>query len=87
VRIVNARGMHARAAARFVKLAETFAAEIDVVAGGVTVPGRSIMGLLMLAAGPGTEIELVARGTDARDALDALCRLVEAGFEEDDPAA
>ncbi|MEE8333789.1 MAG: HPr family phosphocarrier protein [Alphaproteobacteria bacterium] len=83
VTIVNKRGLHARAAARFARLAETFAAEVTVTGNGLTVPGRSIMGLMMLAAGPGTAIEITARGDDGAAALDALTALVEDGFEEE----
>jgi phosphocarrier protein HPr len=83
VRVVNRRGLHARAAARFVKLAETFDAMIEVTKDGASVPGTSIMGLMMLAAARGSELEIAAGGRDAQRALDALCRLVESGFEED----
>ena len=83
VTITNTRGLHARAAARFVKLAETFDAKISVTARGQTVSGLSIMGLMMLAAGPGTMVEVRGGGTDTAAALDALAGLVEAGFEED----
>jgi len=83
VTIVNQRGLHARAAARFARLAETFDAEITVAGNGLAVPGGSIMGLMLLAAGPGTEIEITAQGGDAAAALDALVALVEAGFDEE----
>ncbi len=82
--IVNKRGLHARAAAKFVTLAETFGACVDVVRDGQTVPARSIMGLMMLGAGRGATIELRAEGWDAKEALDALAALVEAGFNEQD---
>ncbi len=81
--IVNKRGLHARAAARFVKLAATFGADISVARNGTTVAGSSIMGLMMLAAGPGTELAISASGSDADAAVEALARLVEAGFDED----
>jgi phosphocarrier protein HPr len=81
--IVNRRGLHARAAARFVRLAEQYAAAVEVAKDGVTVPGTSIMGLMMLAAGPGSCLEIQARGPDAEAALDALVALVENGFGED----
>ena len=84
VPIVNKRGLHARAAAKFVTLAETFGACVDVVGGGQTVSARSIMGLMMLGAGRGSSIELRAEGWDAKEALDALAALVEAGFNEQD---
>ncbi|MAJ93711.1 MAG: HPr family phosphocarrier protein [Rhodospirillaceae bacterium] len=83
VTIVNARGLHARAAAKFTALAEEFDAGVTVSNGRETVGGRSIMGLLMLAAAEGTEISIRADGQDADAALAALCDLVEAGFGED----
>ncbi len=83
VKIVNRRGLHARASARFVKLAESFAAEITVRRNGMEVSGRSIMGLMMLAAGPGNVITLAARGADAETALGALSALVANRFGED----
>jgi phosphocarrier protein len=83
VTILNKRGLHARAAARFVKLASQFAAELTVAKDGVAVSGRSIMGLMMLAAGPGTELSIRAEGPDADAALDALAGLVAAKFDED----
>ena len=81
--ICNQRGLHARAAARFVKTAGLFNAEIWVRKNGTEVSGRSIMGLMMLAAGPGTEIELHATGPQAATALDALVKLIDSGFDED----
>ncbi len=81
--IRNQRGLHARAAARFAKLAGTFAAEIAVSRSGQTVSGVSIMGLMMLAAGIGCEIEVSATGPEAGRALDALCLLIDGKFEED----
>jgi phosphocarrier protein HPr len=84
VTIINKRGLHARAAARFVTLAEKFGASVDVVKDGQVVPARSIMGLMMLGASRGCEIELRAEGWDAKEALDALTSLVEAGFDEQD---
>ena len=83
VTIVNRRGLHARAAAKFVRTAERFAAELKVTRDGVEVPGTSIMGLMMLAAAPGAVLEIAADGVDAGAALDALVELVEAGFDED----
>jgi phosphocarrier protein HPr len=82
VTICNRRGLHARAAARFVKLADQFDATIVVVKNGTEVSGRSIMGLMMLAAGPGTPIELRAIGPDAARAIAALADLVTGGFDE-----
>jgi len=83
VEIINERGMHARASAKFVKLAAEFEAEISVGRDGQTVDARSIMGLMMLAAGPGSTIELKADGPDAEAALDALATLVEHRFDEE----
>jgi phosphocarrier protein HPr len=80
--ICNVRGLHARAAAKFVALAERFGAAVDVVKDGETVSSRSIMGLMMLGAGQGTPIELRAEGWDAKEALEALAALVESGFHE-----
>jgi phosphocarrier protein HPr len=81
--ICNERGLHARAAASFVKLAGTFDAEISVSKRDQTVSGLSILGLMMLAAGPGSEIHISATGPEAREGMEALCRMVEAKFEED----
>jgi phosphocarrier protein len=83
VTICNRRGLHARAAARFVKLAGEFDAEVRVRKNGSEVSGRSIMGLMMLAAGPGTTIELSASGPDAERAVAALADLVRCGFDEE----
>lgn len=81
--ITNSRGLHARAAARFVKVAGGFDADVLVTRKDVTVSGLSIMGLMMLAAGPGAEIEIKARGAEAEAAVAALAKLVEGGFGED----
>jgi phosphocarrier protein HPr len=83
VTILNKRGLHARAAARFVKLAWEYDAEITVTKTGASVSGRSIMGLMMLAAGPGSTVELAASGPDAARALDALAALIAGGFNEE----
>lgn len=83
VPIINIRGLHARAAAQFVRLAETFEAEIEVEKDGAAVPGTSIMGLMMLAASPGSEIEIRATGPGALAALEALVKLVEDRFGEE----
>jgi phosphocarrier protein len=83
VTIVNSRGLHARAAAKFVKLADSFDAVVNVERGGVTVDGRSIMGLMMFGAGPGSELHLSATGAAAAAALAALADLVARGFDED----
>ncbi|HFA59545.1 MAG TPA: HPr family phosphocarrier protein [Rhodospirillales bacterium] len=82
VRIVNERGLHARAAAKFVRLAEGFAADITVSKDEITVPGTSILGLMMLTAGRGSALRLEASGRDAAAAIDALADLVERGFDE-----
>ncbi|MEZ5825377.1 MAG: HPr family phosphocarrier protein [Geminicoccaceae bacterium] len=83
-RIVNQRGLHARAAARFVKLAETFDAEVQVSRDDLSAHGTSILGLMMLAAGTGSEVVLEAHGPEAGPALDELCELIARGFDEQD---
>ena len=83
VEIVNERGLHARASAKFVKLAGNFDAEIQVSREGQSVDARSIMGLMMLAAGIGSTVEISAEGPEATEALDALCDLVANRFDED----
>lgn len=82
-KIVNTKGLHARAAAKFCKTAEQFEAQVTVSRGDLEVSSCSIMGLLMLAAAPGTEISLSATGADASEAMETLCQLVEDGFHED----
>ncbi len=84
VTVVNMRGLHARAAAKFVTLAERYGASVEVLRDGQSVSARSIMGLMMLGAGQGSQLELQADGWDAKEALDALASLVEAGFHERD---
>ena len=81
--ICNERGLHARASAKFVKTAAGFDAEVSVSKDGHTVDARSIMGLMMLAAGPGSEIEIVAEGPDAEAAAKALEDLVSCRFDEE----
>lgn len=81
--IVNKRGLHARASAKFVQMVERFDADVWVTRGGETVGGNSIMGLMMLAAGPGTTVVVSAKGTDAQAALDALAELVAGKFNEE----
>ena len=81
--ICNTRGLHARASAKFVKLASSFESEIHVTRDGVTVDARSIMGLLMLGAGIGCSIDVKAEGPDAEEAMDALTDLVARKFDED----
>ncbi|MFC3071320.1 HPr family phosphocarrier protein [Phenylobacterium soli] len=84
VEIVNKRGLHARASAKFVKVASGFDAEVRVAKDGQAVDARSIMGLMMLAAGPGCCIEIEAEGPEAQAALDALSHLVQSRFDEDE---
>lgn len=84
LQIVNRRGLHARAAAKFVTTAERFGAAVVVLKDGQEVPAQSIMGLMMLGAGIGSRIEIRAEGWDAKEALDALSDLVERGFDEQD---
>jgi phosphocarrier protein HPr len=81
--IINKRGLHARASAKFVQMVERFNADIWVTKGGETVGGTSIMGLMMLSAGPGTSITVSAAGPDAQAALDAISELVGAKFNEE----
>ena len=81
--ICNTRGLHARASAKFVKLASSFDSEIHVSRDGVTVDARSIMGLLMLGAGIGCSIDVSAEGPDAEEAMEALTDLVARKFDED----
>ena len=83
VEIVNERGLHARASAKFVKTASLFDAEVTVSREGQTVDARSIMGLMMLAAGIGSTIEISATGPDAQPVMDALVGLIAARFDED----
>jgi phosphocarrier protein len=82
VKICNQKGLHARAAARFVKTAHSFDAEIWVRKNGTIVSGRSIMGLMMLAAASGAELQISAAGPDADSAVETLARLVECKFDE-----
>jgi len=84
VEIINKRGLHARASAKFVKLAGSFDAEVKVSKDGQTVDARSIMGLMMLAAAPGCCIDIQAEGEEAEEAVEALADLVAARFEEDE---
>jgi len=83
VKVVNSRGLHARAAAKLVGVAERFSACINVSRHGQTVPACSIMGLMMLGAGQGSEVVVDAEGWDAKEALEAVAGLIEAGFHED----
>jgi len=83
VRIVNKRGLHARASARFVTVAAGFDAQVTVTRDGASVTGTSIMGLMMLAAGIGEDIEIAATGVEAEAAVAALVQLVETRFGEE----
>lgn len=80
--ITNKRGLHARASSKFVQIAESFSAKIIVAKDGTRVDGTSIMGLMLLAAGPGSAIEVTAQGRDAKDALEAIGALIEDRFGE-----
>lgn len=84
LRITNQRGLHARASAKFVQTVEKFDVDVRVSRGNETVGGTSIMGLMMLAAGPGTEITVVASGRERVEAVAALEALVNGRFGEDD---
>ena len=81
--IVNKLGMHARAAAKFVQTAARFASDISLEREGQTVNGKSIMGVLMLAAAQGTQVTVRTEGDDAEEAMAALGSLIEDGFGED----
>jgi phosphocarrier protein HPr len=81
--ITNKRGLHARASAKFVQLVERFTADVTVTRNGETVGGTSIMGLMMLSAGPGTSILVAAKGAEAQAALDAITELVTNKFGEE----
>ncbi|MEW5963111.1 MAG: HPr family phosphocarrier protein [Pseudomonadota bacterium] len=83
VTIRNRKGLHARASAKFVKCAEGFDARIFVTRDNQTVGGTSIMGLMMLAAGPGAVLHIAAEGAEGPEALEALVALVEGGFGEE----
>jgi phosphocarrier protein HPr len=81
--IINQRGLHARASAKFVKCAESFDASVTVSKDGQTVPGTSIMGLMMLAASIGSSISVEVSGPQAEDAMSALEKLVADKFDEE----
>ena len=87
VEIVNERGLHARASAKFVKAAAQYKATVKVARDGQIVDAQSIMGLMMLGAGPGSTILVQASGRQAREALDAITLLVRNGFDEDNEGA
>ena len=84
ITIINKLGLHARAAAKFVNLASGFNSEINLCRNGHTVNGKSIMGVMMLAAAKGTTLELCAEGSDAEDALQKLETLVAQRFDEEE---
>lgn len=83
VGITNQKGLHARAAAKLAQMAAQFQAEVTVSRAGITVSALSIMGLMMLAAAPGMEVELSAQGEDAQIAIESLAALVTGGFGEE----
>jgi phosphocarrier protein len=83
VQVSNALGMHARAAARFVHAATAFQAQVRVGRDGRVVDGKSIMGILLLAAPRGTTLEVSADGPDEAEALHALCALIQGGLGEE----
>ena len=82
--ITNKRGLHARASAKFVQMAERFKADITVTRNNETVGGNSIMGLMMLSAGPGSSVIVSASGPEAREAIEALTTLVTTKFGEEE---
>lgn len=81
-KIVNQLGLHARPAAQLVKLASGFSAEIELIKDGMAVNGKSIMGVMMLAAETGSKVTVRANGSDESQAVEALCKLFAAGFGE-----
>jgi phosphocarrier protein HPr len=83
VTVSNKQGIHARPSASFVKLASRFQCDVFIEKDGETINGKSIMGLLMLAAGPGSKLRIVCNGSDGEAALRDLCALVDAKFGED----
>jgi phosphocarrier protein HPr len=84
IRIINRRGLHARASAKFVQTVERFGSDVTVTRCGETVGGRSIMGLLTLAAAQGTSVTVTAKGPDAADCLQAINDLLADRFGEDE---
>ncbi|MGM0593122.1 MAG: HPr family phosphocarrier protein [Pseudomonadota bacterium] len=83
ITIINKLGLHARAAAKFVNLASSFQSEVNVTRNGRTVNGKSIMGVMMLAAGCGSEIELSIDGSDEQEAMQQLEQLIQERFGEE----
>lgn len=86
VRVPNRHGLHARPAAEFVKIASRFEAEVHVRKDDLEVNGKSIMGVMMLAAEPGSTLHIRASGDDGEEAVEALVKLIESGFGEEDDA-
>jgi phosphocarrier protein HPr len=84
VEIINKLGLHARAAAKFVKLASSFESQIEIERKGRRVNGKSIMGVMMLAAGKGSQITIYAEGDDAKKSLDQLEQLINHRFDEEE---
>jgi phosphocarrier protein len=82
--ISNKKGLHARASAKFVQTVERFDAQVKVTRGSETVGGDSIMGLMMLSAGPGTSITVECKGKEAAEVMDAIAALIEGRFNEED---
>ncbi len=82
-KIVNRLGLHARAAAQLVQTASRFSSEINLIKDDIEVNGKSIMGILLLAAPQGTEIAVMVEGDDEQQAMDVIAELIEAGFGED----
>ncbi len=82
-KIVNRLGLHARAAAQFVQTANRFSSDVNLIKGDIEVNGKSIMGILLLAAPQGTEIAVTVDGEDEQQAMDVIAELIEAGFGED----
>ncbi len=81
--IVNRLGLHARAAAQFVQTANKFSSEVNLIKDDIEVNGKSIMGILLLAAPQGTDIAVTVDGDDEAQAMDVIAELIEAGFGED----
>ena len=84
ITIINKLGLHARAAAKFVATASRFSAKVDISRNGKTVNGKSIMGVMMLAASKGSEVEICTDGEDESEALDAIEALINDRFGEDE---
>ncbi len=82
ITIINKLGLHARAAAKFVATASRYASELTVIKNHQQVNGKSIMGVMMLAASQGTELELSAEGDDSQALIDAICQLITNRFDE-----